>query len=72
MKDLPLYKKLSVWFTVSVIICFYLFSMGILPGVNLAVPAALVATSFIHLIMFFWILFTSFLPTFADMFGLEW
>ena len=35
MKDLPLYKKLSVWFTVSVIICFYLFSMGILPGVNL-------------------------------------
>tara|TARA_E500000178_G_C16996217_1_gene743338 strand:- start:1179 stop:1409 length:231 start_codon:yes stop_codon:yes gene_type:complete len=49
----------AIWFTVGVIIAFMLFSVAILPGVNVpGIPVVLVASTAIHLGMFLWIMWT--------------
>ena len=72
MKGLNITKKFAVWGTVTVVIVFYIFSMLVLPGLNLAVPVVIVASTGIHLILALWILLTSILPTVASVLGLEW
>tara|TARA_E500000178_G_C16689131_1_gene602889 strand:- start:421 stop:639 length:219 start_codon:yes stop_codon:yes gene_type:complete len=72
MKDLSLTKKLAVWFTVTMCIFFYIFSVTILPGPNLALPVIVVATSGVHLVMLLWILLTTVIPLIADTFDLDY
>tara|TARA_B100000401_G_C52634307_1_gene637600 strand:- start:415 stop:633 length:219 start_codon:yes stop_codon:yes gene_type:complete len=71
MKGLSLTKKLAVWFTVTICIFFYLFSVAVLPGPNLTLPVILVATSGVHLAMLLWILLTTVIPFIASSFDLE-
>jgi hypothetical protein len=72
MKGLNITKKFAVWGTVTVMIVFYIFSMLVLPGLNLAVPVVIIASTGVHLILALWILLTSILPTVASVLGLEW
>lgn len=52
-------KMFAIWFTVGVIIAFILFSVAILPGVNIpGIPVVLVASTAVHLGMFLWIMWT--------------
>ena len=52
-------KMFAVWFTVGVALAFIFFAVAILPGINLpGVPFVIVASMFVHLGMFFWIMWT--------------
>lgn len=72
MKGLSLTKKLAVWFSVTICIFFYIFSVTILPGPNLTLPLIVVVTSGVHLVMLLWILLTSVIPFIANTFDLEY
>ena len=72
MKGLSLTKKLAVWFSVTICIFFYIFSVTILPGPNLTLPLIVVVTSGVHLVMLLWILLTSVIPFIANTFNLEY
>ena len=52
-------KMFAVWFTVGVALAFLLFASALIPGFNIgAVPTFIVFSSFVHLGMFFWIMWT--------------
>ena len=72
MKGLSLTKKLAVWLTVTMCILFYIFSVAMLPGPNLALPVILVVTTGVHLVMLLWILLTNFIPFIAGTFDLDY
>lgn len=59
MKPLSYNKMFAVWFTVTVALAFALFASALIPWFNIgAVPSFLVLTVYVHLGMFFWILWT--------------
>lgn len=72
MKRLTLTKKLAVWFTVTICIFFYIFSVAMLPGPNLTMPFILVVTTGVHLVMLLWILLTTVIPFIANTFDLDY
>lgn len=52
-------KMFAIWFTVTIAMTFIIFSVAILPGINLpATPFVIVVTMAAHLGMFFWIMWT--------------
>ena len=72
MRWFNLNQKLAVWFTVTICIFFYIFSVAVLPGPNLTMPLILVVTTGVHLVMLLWILLTSVIPFIANTFDLDY
>ena len=53
------FRMFAIWFTVGVVLTYVFCSLAILPGFNIpAIPTVLVISVFVHLIMFFWIMWT--------------
>tara|TARA_B100001094_G_C18141657_1_gene778236 strand:- start:1522 stop:1800 length:279 start_codon:yes stop_codon:yes gene_type:complete len=53
------FKMFAIWFTVGVVLTYVFWAFAILPGVNIpAIPTVLVISAFVHLVMFFWIMWT--------------
>lgn len=52
-------KILAIWFTVAVTLAFIVFGAAIIPGPNIMLaPTFITLASFIHLCMFFWVMWT--------------
>lgn len=53
------FRMIIIWFTLSIVMAYILFATAVLPGVNIpGIPVIIVMTLFVHLSMFFWIMWT--------------